>query len=49
MNVVEPVALDKLTEYSNYEMPPAKAACKMIDEENVKELVDLLQNESKVL
>jgi len=49
LNVVEPVALDKLTEYSNYEMPPAKAACKMIDEENVKELVDLLQNESKVL
>ncbi len=47
--VAEPVELDKLTEYASYEMPPAKAACKMISEDNVSELVELLQNEAKVI
>jgi electron transfer flavoprotein beta subunit len=34
---------------SNYELPPAKGAVKMIDADNVSELVDLLKNEAKVL
>lgn len=49
LNVVEPISIDKLTTYASYEMPPAKAACKMVSSDNVKELVDLLQNEAKVL
>ena len=34
---------------ANHELPPAKQACKMIDANNVEELVALLQNEAKVL
>jgi len=49
LNVVAAVEVDALTEYANYELPAAKAACKMVDAENVKELVDLLKNEAKVL
>ncbi|GAB4284251.1 MAG: electron transfer flavoprotein subunit beta/FixA family protein [Marinilabiliales bacterium] len=49
LNVVEPVAFDVLTEYQNFEMPPSKGACKFIDPENISELVNLLQNEAKVI
>lgn len=49
LNVVEPVQLDELTSFETYELPAPKAACKMIDAENMKELVDLLHNEAKVL
>ncbi len=49
LNVVPAVEVDALTEYASYEMPTPKAACKMVDAENVKELVDLLKNEAKVL
>lgn len=49
LNVVEPADDTVRTQLSNYEMPPAKGAVKMIDAENVSELVDLLKNEAKVL
>ncbi len=49
LNVVEPAAASPMTEYVNYELPPAKAACKIIDAENVKELVTLLHTEAKVI
>lgn len=49
LNVVEPVEASPLTEFESYELPQAKPPCKMIDPENVKELVDLLQNEAKVI
>lgn len=49
LKVVEPVQSEALTEYVSYEMPPAKAACKMVDAENVKELVHLLHTEAKVI
>ena len=49
LNVVAGAGEDALTEFVSYEMPPAKAACKMVDAENVKELVDLLHNEAKVI
>jgi len=47
--VVAPVDGDALTEFVGYELPEAKAACKMIDEDNVKELVNLLHTEAKVI
>ena len=34
---------------SSYELPPAKSAVKMVDAENVQELVDLLHNEAKMI
>lgn len=49
LNVIEPSDTEKRTEVENFEMPPAKGEVKMIDPENVEELVDLLKNEAKVI
>ena len=49
LNVVAPIEVEALTEIASFELPQPKPPCKMIDPENVKELVDLLQNEAKVL
>ncbi|MEP2025390.1 MAG: electron transfer flavoprotein subunit beta/FixA family protein [Reichenbachiella sp.] len=49
LNVVEPADDTVRTQLSTYEMPPAKGAVKMIDADNVSELVDLLKSEAKVL
>lgn len=49
LNVSEPIEVDPLTEYSEYELPKPKAKCKMVDPENVKELIDLLHNEAKII
>ena len=49
IKVVEPTGMEALTEIESYEMPEPKAACKFVDPDNVKQLVDLLQNEAKVL
>ena len=49
LTVVAPADGDALTEFAAYELPEAKAACKMVDEENVKELVNLLHTEAKVI
>ncbi len=49
LNVVSPVEVETLTEFASFELPPSKAACKMVDAENVKELVELLHNEAKVI
>ena len=49
LNIVEAVEAEALTEFESFELPPAKAACKMVDAENVKELVDLLHDEAKVI
>jgi electron transfer flavoprotein beta subunit len=49
IKVVEPVAIEPLTELVNYEMPEARAACKFIDPENAGELINILQNEAKVI
>lgn len=49
LNVVAPVVVEALTELANFELPKPKPACKMIEPENIKELVNLLQNEAKVL
>lgn len=49
LTVIEPVAADKLTSYVSFEVAPAKSACKMIDPENMDELVSLLHNEAKVI
>ena len=49
LNVVAPAAVDSLTSFESYAMPAAKSACKMIDPENMDELVSLLHNEAKVI
>ena len=49
LQVVEPVDTSAATSVKSYALPPAKTACKMVDAENVQELVDLLRNEAKVI
>jgi electron transfer flavoprotein beta subunit len=49
VKVFEPVASDSLTEVLSYEKPGQRAACKFIDPENPKQLIELLQNEAKVI
>ncbi|NIK74855.1 electron transfer flavoprotein beta subunit [Thermonema lapsum] len=49
LQVLPPFAEDVLTETDRFELPPPRKECKFIDPENVEELVDLLQNEAKVL
>ncbi|MBN2637649.1 MAG: electron transfer flavoprotein subunit beta/FixA family protein [Bacteroidales bacterium] len=49
LNVIPAAAVEARTEFLGYEMPEAKAACKMVDEDNAKELIRLLHEEAKVL
>jgi len=49
LTVVAPVAVEELTSYVNYTMPNAKSAVKMINPENMDELIELLHNEAKVI
>jgi len=49
IKIVEPAKIDSLTEIVNYEMPKPRTACKFVDPENVKQLVEMLQNEAKVI
>lgn len=49
LNVVEPTDDAVRTKIDSYELPPEKGAVKMIDADNVGELVKLLKEEAKVL
>ncbi len=49
LKVVEPVAVEPLSEWIELELPEAKSACKMIPEDNAKELIRLLHEEAKVI
>lgn len=49
LKVVEPIAVDALTSIVSFELPPAKAGVKLVDAENVAELVRLLHEEARVI
>ena len=49
MKIVEPVEMDSLTSLVTYEMPKPRAACKFVDPENPRQLIELLQNEAKII
>ena len=49
LQVVPAAEAESYTSYRGFVMPEPKAPCKMVDADNVKELVNLLQNEAKVL
>jgi electron transfer flavoprotein beta subunit len=46
--VVEPLAIESLTEVINYEMPKPRVACKYVNADDAGQLIALLQNEAKV-
>ncbi|HND95781.1 MAG TPA: electron transfer flavoprotein subunit beta/FixA family protein [Chitinophagaceae bacterium] len=49
LKVVEPVAAESLTSVAGFGLPPAKAGVKLVDPENVDELVRLLHEEAKAI
>ncbi|MBI5857480.1 MAG: electron transfer flavoprotein subunit beta/FixA family protein [Sphingobacteriales bacterium] len=49
LKVVEPVSADSLTGIQSFSLPPAKAGVKLVDPENVSELVRLLHEEAKAI
>jgi electron transfer flavoprotein beta subunit len=49
LNVVPPVEVAETTKATHFELPPAKAGVKLVDPENMDELVRLLHEEAKVL
>lgn len=49
LTVIAPAAIEELTSYVEYGLPAAKSAVKMIDPNNMDELVALLHNEAKVI
>ncbi|MGB0915888.1 MAG: electron transfer flavoprotein subunit beta/FixA family protein [Crocinitomicaceae bacterium] len=49
LNVVPAADISPLTSFETYSLPEEKSACKMIDPENMDELVALLHNEAKVI
>jgi electron transfer flavoprotein beta subunit len=49
LQVVPAVTVDSLAEYVHFEVPSAKSSVKMIDPNNMEELVRLLHEEAKVI
>jgi len=49
ITVVEPQSIDSTVQYLDFTLPAEKGACKMIDPENMDELVRLLHSEAKAL
>jgi len=49
IKVVAPAATAPLSTLVGYQKPQPRAACKFIDPENPKQLIELLQNEAKVI
>ncbi|NVO11559.1 MAG: electron transfer flavoprotein subunit beta/FixA family protein [Bacteroidales bacterium] len=49
IKLYEPIAVEPLTQVVSFEMPKPRASCKFVDAENPKQLIELLQNEAKVI
>ena len=49
LNIVEAISIENATEVLEHSLPEAKAACTMVDPDNVAELVRLLHEEAKVI
>lgn len=49
LNVLEPTSTDTATSSQSFEKPAAKGAVKLVDADNVDELISLLHNEAKVI
>jgi electron transfer flavoprotein beta subunit len=49
VRVYEPVVSENLTEIEGFEKPAPRATCKYVDSENPAQLIELLQNEAKVI
>lgn len=48
LKVVEPAAVEAMTQYAAFDLPPAKAGVKLVAADDVEELVRLLHEEARV-
>jgi electron transfer flavoprotein beta subunit len=49
LKVAEPVAVDQLTSFTEFGLPPAKAGVKLVSADNVDELVSLLREDARAI
>ena len=49
LEVIEPIEVKPLTKFNKYITPPARGNVKLVDENNINELVNLLHREAKVI
>jgi len=49
VKLVEPASVEPLTQIVIFEKPAPRAACKYIDADNASQLIEMLQNEAKVI
>lgn len=49
LEVIQPADIPKFTETTIFESLPPKEPCKMVEPDNIKELIHMLQNEAKVI
>ena len=49
LKVVEPAAVDTLTWFTQFGLPPAKAGVKLVSADNVEELVTLLREDARAI
>jgi electron transfer flavoprotein beta subunit len=49
LQVIAPASVDALVEFTSYAQPNSKASCKMLQPDQMDELVNLLHTEAKVL
>tara|TARA_B110000003_G_scaffold163029_1_gene162981 strand:- start:1121 stop:1867 length:747 start_codon:yes stop_codon:yes gene_type:complete len=49
LEVIEPELFNELTNTIKFEKPAEKGACKLVDADNIAELVSLLRNEAKII
>jgi electron transfer flavoprotein beta subunit len=49
VKLIEPLATEPLTQIVVFEKPAPRAACKYVDADNAGQLIELLQNEAKVI
>jgi electron transfer flavoprotein beta subunit len=49
LKVVEPIAIEPLTKFTEFGLPPAKAGVKLVSADNVEELVKLLHEEARAI
>tara|TARA_B110000008_G_scaffold266722_1_gene293164 strand:- start:5406 stop:6152 length:747 start_codon:yes stop_codon:yes gene_type:complete len=49
LKVIEPISLENATASESFEKPAPKGAVKLVDVDNIDELINLLHNEAKVI
>jgi len=49
LKVVEPTSAEALTQYTEFQLPPAKAGVKLVSPDNVEDLVRMLHEEARAL